>query len=267
MSLVSVDPDKCIYCQACLGECPFALLEMKTPDSIPTPRAIDMRSAHERCIDCGHCAAVCPTGALTVYPIPHSTVPGVPVAGVLPDRQSPEDLRAIDPALEVSTKQVDQLLMGRRSHRAYSKRQVPREDLEDLIRVATYAPTPHNSQLASWLVISDKNQLRLLAQTTIGFLKQTAKNDGGSDDLPWDYLGTDSDTIVDMWEKGEDSVFRGAPHLILIHGPSFLRQLQVPHLQYTINMTFLELAAVPRGIATCWIGLPDGRGIIVATDY
>jgi nitroreductase/ferredoxin len=254
MSLVAVDPDKCIYCGRCLEECPFALLEMKTEDSLPTPRSIEVRSAQERCINCGHCAAVCPTAALTAFPIPHSTIPGAGPTGVMPERQAPEDFRPIRPELAVSPEQIDQLLMGRRSHRAYSQRQVPRETLEELVRVAGYAPTPHNSQLARWMVISDKDQLRRIAQTIIDFMKQSAKNDGGPADLPWDYRGTDSDTIVDIWEKGEDSIFRGAPHLIIIHGPSFLRDIGVPHLQFTINLTFLELAAYPRGLATVWIG-------------
>ena len=57
-----------------------------------------------------------------------------------------------------------------------------------------------------------------------------------------------------MWEKGEDSIFRGAPHLIVIYGPSFLRNLRVPETQFIINMTFLELAAYARGLATVWYG-------------
>jgi len=254
MSLVKVDPETCILCGACLEECPFRLLEMQTGDSLPTPRAIDFRSAQERCINCGHCAAVCPTGALTVYPTPHSTIPGAPLRAGVPDRQGPEECLPIRPELGLSPEQVDHQLMGRRTHRAYKERQVPRETLEEVIRVAAYAPTPHNSQLAKWLVISDKIEVRRIGQSIIDFMKDSAANLESGAGSSWDYRGTDSDVIVDLWEKGEDSVFRGAPHLIIIHGPSFLRGLGVPQSQFTINLTFLELAANARGLATVWVG-------------
>ena len=45
MSLITVDADKCVLCGSCLDECAFSLLEMKTGDSLPTPREIEVRSA------------------------------------------------------------------------------------------------------------------------------------------------------------------------------------------------------------------------------
>jgi nitroreductase/ferredoxin len=254
MDLLKIDTDSCTSCGACLDECPFALLEMKSGASIPTARDIPGRSARERCINCGHCAAVCPTGALTVYPIPRSTIPGLPVPPGVPERQGPEDCPRIRPELEVNPGQVDQLLMARRSHRAYRETPVPRETLEDVIRVASYGPTPHNSQLAKWLVISDRDEMRRIAQHIIDFMKDSATNRRIGSEVSWDYEGTDSDMIVQMWERGEDSIFRGAPHLIIVHGPDFLRAPRVPQTQFIIDLTFLELAAHARGLATVWIG-------------
>lgn len=255
MSLVRVDPDRCTLCGACLDECPFRLLEMKTTDSLPSPRAIDVRSAQERCINCGHCAAVCPTAALTVYPTPHSTIPGAPLPGVVPERQGPEDCPPIRPELKIGPEHVDHQLMSRRTHRAYIDRPVPRETLEEVIRAAGYAPTPHNSQLARWIVISDKTAIRRIGQSVIDFMKDSAGTPGtGAGPSSWDYRGTDSDVIVDLWEKGEDSIFRGAPHLIIVYGPSLVGGPRVPQTQFTINVTYLELAAYARGLATVWVG-------------
>jgi nitroreductase/NAD-dependent dihydropyrimidine dehydrogenase PreA subunit len=276
-----VDPDACILCGACVEECPFSLLEMTTPDSIPTPRDIEWRSAQERCVSCGHCATVCPTDALTVHPPPRSTIPGIPLPTVVPHRQGPEDCPLVRAELRVSPTQVDQQLMARRSHRAYEKTRVPREKLEQIIRIAAYAPTPHNSQSARWLVISDGAKIRRIGQAVIDFMKDSAGGPGEGSGSSWDYRGTDSDIIVDLWEKGEDSIFRGAPHLVIVYGPGFLRSMRVPQTQFVINLTFLELAACARGLATVWdgyvmaalelwppvaaaIGLPKGQEVYAA---
>ena len=254
MSLVKVDPDECIRCGACVDECPFRLLEMATIDSLPAPRDIEWRSAQERCINCGHCAAVCPTDALTVYPTPHSTIPRVPLPAGVPERQGPEECPLIRAQLRVTPEQVDQQLMARRTHRAYRDRQVPRETLAELIRVASYAPTPHNGQLARWLVISDRDKIRRIGQSIIDFMKNSTRAPEAGTAPSWDYRGTDSDVIVDLWEKGEDSVFRGAPHLIIVYGPDFLKGARVLQTQFAMNLTFLELAAYARGLATVWVG-------------
>ncbi len=252
MSLITVDADKCVFCGNCLDECAFSLLEMKTEDSLPTPREIEVRSAQERCINCGHCVAVCPAGALTLHPTPHP-YPGFPPPASMPERQSPEDMLPILPELKVSKEQMAQLLMARRTHRAYQDKPVPRETLEEIIRVARYAPSGHNNQLANWLVISDKNEIRRLGQTVIDFL---LANTEPNPDLPyrWDHYRTDSDIIVDLWNKGEDSVFRGAPHLVILTGPRGMGKNNVGKETHTIRTAYFELAAIPHDLVTVWAG-------------
>jgi len=245
MSLITVDAEKCTLCGDCLEECPFRLLEMKTRSSLPTPREIEVRSAEERCINCGHCMAVCPTGALTLHCTSRELSSGAPV------RQSPEDCLHIRPELNVSREQMAHLLMGRRTHRAYVDRHIPRETIEELIDAARYAPSGHNSQLLKWLVISDKEEIRRLGQTVIDFMKDS-KKPNPDNPYPWDYYGTDSDVIVDLWEKGEDSVFRGAPHIIILYGASGFTDFYVAREQSAIRLVYLELSAIPYGIRTVW---------------
>ena len=131
MGLITVDEEKCIYCGSCLEECPFRLLEMKTENSLPTPKEIEVRSAEKRCINCGHCMAVCPVGALTLNGTSHGLMasPGI---------QSPEECLEIRPELSVSKEQMVQLLTGRRTHRAYLDKEIPRETIEEIINVARY---------------------------------------------------------------------------------------------------------------------------------
>jgi Fe-S-cluster-containing hydrogenase component 2 len=246
MGLITVDAEKCIYCGSCLEECPFRLLEMKTESSLPTPKEIEVRSAEERCINCGHCMAVCPVGALTLHGSSHGLMasPGV---------QSPEDCLQIRPELSVSREQMAQLLTGRRTHRAYIDKEIPRETIEEIINVARYGPSGHNSQLTQWLVVSDKEEIRHLGQAVIDFMKDN-KEPNMENPYPWDYYGTDSDLLVDLWEKGEDSIFRGAPHLVILFGPAFLTDYFIAREQSTIRQVYLELSAMPHGIGTVWNG-------------
>ncbi|TET75341.1 MAG: 4Fe-4S dicluster domain-containing protein [Dehalococcoidia bacterium] len=262
MMFFTVDRDKCNLCGDCLDECAFRLLEMKTKDSLPTARDVEFRSAEERCIDCGHCVAVCPTGALTLQARTHA---GREVA-----KQGPEDCLPILPELIVSPEQVAQLLMARRTFRAYHDKPVPRETLEKIIRVARYAPSSHNTQAENWLVISDKMEIRRLGQTVIDWMRSM------SQEAPEFCRAIDADVIVDLWEKGEDSVFRGAPHLIILHGDSYLGYLNASRDNFAVRLAYFELAAVPYGLGTVWggflvaalqlwppaqkaIGLPEGQ--------
>ncbi len=230
MTLFAVDPDKCNLCGICLEECPFHLLEMKTKDALPTPVATGFRPFEDRCIHCGHCMAVCPPGALKL------------------ENKGASDCVPILPELRVSPEQINQLLMGRRTHRAYKDSQVPRETLGKIIRVARYAPSPHNMQLAKWLVMSDKGEIRRIGQTVIDWMLFTKK------EAPEIYRKTDADLIVSLWEKGIDSIFRGAPHLIVLYGEGTYASLRPAGYQFPIRLSYLELAAATYGLGACWIG-------------
>jgi len=170
-----------------------------------------------------------------------------------PVLQSPEDCLHIRPELNVSREQIAHLLMSRRTHRAYEDRHIPRETIEELIDVARYGPSGHNTQLPRWLVISDKEEIRRLGQTVIDFMKDN-KEPNPEHSYPWDYRGTDSDVIIDLWEKGEDSVFRGAPHLVILYGFNFIKDFFVGREQAAIRLVYLELSAIPYGIRTVWNG-------------
>ncbi len=58
---VSIDHDKCKRDGLCVQECPMRLIEIKGED-YPAP----IKSAEEFCVNCGHCVAVCPQGALSL---------------------------------------------------------------------------------------------------------------------------------------------------------------------------------------------------------
>ncbi|MEM3486375.1 MAG: nitroreductase family protein, partial [Candidatus Methanomethyliaceae archaeon] len=90
----------------------------------------------EVCNRCGHCVAVCPTGALK-----HSDIPV-------------EDCPPIKPELIINDEQAVQFLRSRRSIRAYKDKPVEEGKIRRLIEITRYAPTGGNGQLVEWLVLT-----------------------------------------------------------------------------------------------------------------
>ena len=59
--LFEINPDKCNHDGICVAECPLKIIALANKESIPVP----VPGADDLCINCGHCVAVCPTGALS----------------------------------------------------------------------------------------------------------------------------------------------------------------------------------------------------------
>src|SRR5512136_311030 len=119
-----VNVEKCNRDGICVEACGRRLIEMGKPDSLPTLIA----GLEELCINCGHCVAVCPTGALTL------------------NTMRPEDCPQIEKELLINLEQAEQFLRSRRSIRNYMDKPVERDKLNKLIQVSGYAPSAHNSR-------------------------------------------------------------------------------------------------------------------------
>jgi nitroreductase/NAD-dependent dihydropyrimidine dehydrogenase PreA subunit len=175
----------------------------------------------ELCNDCGHCLAVCPHGALT-----HERLPGGTAGPALRHFPAPDV--------------VDGLLRSRRSIRCYADKPVPRATLVELLEVARFAPTASNAQEIRWIVTADPDRVRSLAGLTAAWFAG----------LP--QLRAVHKKYLALWERGVDTFLRGAPALALVHTAG---DAPFGAADSGIALTFLELAAVSRGLGTCWAGL------------
>ncbi len=63
MGLYKIDKKKCTRDGICVAECPLRLLELKESSATPKP----VTGAEQFCIRCGHCVAVFPHGAFSVW--------------------------------------------------------------------------------------------------------------------------------------------------------------------------------------------------------
>lgn len=223
MSLFVVDEEKCKRDGVCIATCPAGIIEFRDEKSVPTP--ID--GADELCISCGHCVAVCPHGALS-----HTNM-------------TPEQCPSIQKEWLPNAEQIEHFLRARRSIRVYKDQAVEREVLTKLIDVARFAPSGHNSQTVSWLVINDSGEIQRLAGLVVDWMRSLLEEESP--------LATQlhMDRVVASWEAGIDRVCRSAPHLIVAHAPKDERTAQAA---CTIALTFLELAAFSFSLGTCWAG-------------
>jgi len=221
MSLFVVDQEKCKRDGICATECPVSILTMNDHDPEP------VEGAEQRCLNCGHCVAVCPHGAISLQTMPS------------------ERCQPLRDDWRLTPEQVEQFLKGRRSIRTYKDQPVEREVLTHMIDMARFAPSGHNGQPVSWLVIHDKNEVKRLAGVVIDWMRSQVEAK-----TPF-ARAFSMKGLVAAWETGYDPICRSAPHLIITHAP---KNNKIASLSCSIALTYLELAALPFGLGTCWAG-------------
>ena len=221
MNLFEVNEETCMQDGICAEVCPVRVIAFEN-GAYPRPVA----DAEDLCLRCGHCVAVCPTGSLR-----H--------CAILPEHCPP-----VDQELGISAEAAAQFLRGRRSIRVYKNRVVPQEDLQRLIELARYAPSGHNSQGASWIVLG-KSNLHSLAGTVVDWMRWVIAH---KPDLA---ASMHLERTVQRWEDGEDVVLRNAPAVIIAHAPADDR---FAPSTCTLALSYLDLAATALGLGTCWAG-------------
>lgn len=221
MSFLNVDMEKCNKDGICAAECPMKIIQMKDK----APMAVN--GAEELCIRCGHCVAVCPTAALSL------------------DTLSTEECLPVTKDMLLNAEQAEHFLRYRRSIRNYKDKPVDKETLSELIRIASHAPTGHNSQPVFWQVIYGREDVKRLSGMVIDWMRYMIK------EQPKVAALLHLDLVVAGWDFGMDTISRGAPHLILANGE---RGNIMAKPACTIAMTYLELAIPAFGLGGCWNG-------------
>jgi nitroreductase/NAD-dependent dihydropyrimidine dehydrogenase PreA subunit len=224
MGFLTIDENKCKQDGICAAECPRQIIIQE--DDASFPQIAESDEAY--CMACGHCVAVCPHGALSV-------------AGV-----NIEDCPVIEKSLILSWDQAEQFLRSRRSIRLFKDKAMDRKTLEILIEAARYAPTASNAQNLHWTVIEGRDRLERLSQETINWMESVIQ--AQPDSPPADYFRP----VVARWAGGYDGILRTAQTLVV---PSAPKESANGLVDLSIALTYLELAALPFGVGTCWAGL------------
>ena len=222
MSFLTIDQTLCKKDGICAAECPMAIIKWKKGE-LPVPAD----NAPALCINCGHCVAVCPHGALT-----HKQL-------------APEDCLAMDKGLTLSTVQTEHFLRSRRSIRNFKETPVDKETMAEIIRMASFAPSGHNCQPVNWRVLNGGDIVKEHTALVIDWMKLVRKEN------PAMAKAMHLEMLIGAWKFGVDTVTRNAPTLVLAQGKE--SNPMAPQA-CTIAMAYLDLAAQSFDVATCWCG-------------
>jgi nitroreductase/ferredoxin len=223
MGFIEIDKEKCNQDGICISACPSRLLEYDK-DGFPVP----VEDVETMCILCGHCVAVCPTGALK-----HG-------------RLDFHRFETFDEEFRMTGEQCDKFFRSRRSIRAYKEKSVSGDKLSRLIDIARYAPTARNAQDVQWLVVTDKTELKKFSSLVIDF-NEVVLSGGVPGITPNPHMRK----LIDDFRAGYDMILRDAPALIITYGDTENRHAQNDCIIAAAN---LELVAAGMGLGACWAG-------------
>lgn len=218
-----IDSEKCIKCGLCVKDCSVKSLELNEnniPQFAPQGEA--------RCFKCQHCLAICPTGALSIL------------------GKNPENSMAIKNA--VNPDDLLHLIQSRRSFRNYKHENLDKERMDKLKNMLHYVPTGCNDHRLQFSFIDDVEVMdefrNKVNQKLIDILTKTPVK------AVTEKFSRHKDALV----NGEDILFRGAPHMIVVSSPV---DAPCTNIDPIIALSYFELYAQSLGVGTVWCGLVE----------
>lgn len=210
-----LDKDKCIKCGLCTKLCGFSAIE---PSEEGYPECKDEKS----CIMCQHCFASCPTGAISIL--------------------GKKSENSIKKEAFVDPENMLNLIKTRYSCRNYKDENVSEQTIAKLKEMLAYVPTGCNNHGLHFSIIEDKEFMKSFTERALTILKQRLKF------IPvFGALKKYKQRIL----KGQDIIFRGAPHMIVVSAPK-----NAPCKAYDpiIALSYFEIQANSMGLGTLWCG-------------
>lgn len=242
----TIDDTLCTGCGLCVDICPKDTITMKEEKAVVTG---------PECIHCGHCLAVCPAEA-------------VQVASLDPSLSAFKTFQPKDGWLPFGSGDIQDLvnlMQSRRSCRHFLEEPVPRDLLEDLVKIGITAPSGSNCQQWTFTILPDRAAVERLARGVgdfFGRLNRTAEKTWlrkglellGKPELE-QYFRNHYPTVkegLERWEKeGRDLLFHGAQATIVVGSR---KEASCPAEDAILATQNMLLAAHVLGLGTCLIG-------------
>jgi nitroreductase/NAD-dependent dihydropyrimidine dehydrogenase PreA subunit len=237
---VTIKKDYCIKCGLCVQDCVGGLYSQDSKDSVPEVHDLEF------CISCGHCSAICPSNAII-----HS---GFPQGFIQP----------INRKNQPSSEELLELLRTRRSMRVFQDKPVEKQQIEQIIDAARFAPTAHNTQATQYIVIQNKTIVENLATATTDQLSMVVKMTHNPLMKPVFLVmaGKQADSILKMvpliekgiaaFKRGNDIILHNAPVLLIFHADELS---MMPDINAHLAMQNATLMAHSLGLGSFYTGL------------
>lgn len=223
MNPVKIDTGICKHDGLCVSECPLGVLEIKDGEKVPSIAAHKGRF----CINCGHCAAICPVNAVTLSAFEEIEAQ--------PYRR--KDL--------ISSDEAALFLKTRRSIRKFKAEPIAEENLKKIINLSSYAPSGHNARPVSWSVINSKEEMEKLTALVVEWMEDALENN------PALARRLFLKGLVRVYKSGQDIICRDAPAIAVAWSPV---DGITPESDAIIAASHVELAAHSENIGACWAG-------------
>jgi nitroreductase/NAD-dependent dihydropyrimidine dehydrogenase PreA subunit len=224
MTTITITESLCIKDGLCSTICPLQIISPPKGENPPEPKP----EFSKWCVSCGHCVAICPTGAIS-----HSAMS--------PDRCSPADYKSIP-----GPDQFEKILRHRRSIRRFKTKNPEKEVLERIIKMAGYAPSGHNLQPVQWQVFNNRDELNSMVGMACDWMKHMVTQ---MPDAPHSLVFKE---IVAAWDLRKDMILHDAPCLVIVHSKI---QTGTEPTDAAISLAYFDLAALSFGLGCCWAGL------------
>lgn len=228
------DKEKCTHCGLCISDCVSKCLNFGE-NNIPERN-------EKHCISCGHCYAICPSGAVRINKeaeiseIPHEGVQG----GLFEtEKKNIGDIKPED---------ILTLIKNRRSIRQYKDEEISAEIFCKLKKMLPYIPTGCNSHALHFTIVEKKEAMDVLRKTVNEKINKALSNHFLS------AAANKFERYKKAFLEGEDVVFRGAPHLVVVSSPITAPCANVDPI---IALSYFELYAQSLGLGTCWCGYAE----------
>lgn len=216
-----IDDTKCIQCGLCSKDCPTMIIDGKK--GIP-----EIKEGKEKnCIKCQHCMAICPTGALSIF------------------GKNPEDSVPVNQEVPAA-QELGNLMKTRRSIRKFKKEELSKDQIQELLDTAAYAPTAVNKNQVLLSVTETKADLDKVRDLVYDAIKEV--KEAGALPSQLAMFGN----FQEIWEaKNIDILFRDAPHMIIASAPESNHNGAT---DCVISLSYFELFANANGVGTLWDG-------------
>ena len=209
--MIKVNNSTCTQCALCARVCPFTVLEM----SEGFPKLIENKE--KACLKCMHCVSICPVNALSFESIPESLQ-----KSILPSLTSYDDLK--------------NLILSNRSIRHFSSKPVPFVEIEEILNVASYAPSAKNQHPTKWILVYDSKKVSEIMSHILCYVEEN----------------NIAREIISEFKIGNNVVTLDAPHLLFGIAPK--EGAVNPYADTIIALTDVDLLLHSKSIGACWAG-------------